>query len=112
MAKVIWHKNAVEQRQRILLYGYYEFGPISVSRLERRFRNYNSYLTTNPRLGTVNEKLTAAYGCEIRNITVFKHFKLIYIIETEGHQDETVRILDFWDTRAKILDSKLLSPRD
>ena len=96
MAKVIWHKNTVEQHQRILLYWYYEFGPISVLRLERRFRNYNSYLTAIPSLGTVNEKLTAAYGCEIRNITIFKYFKLIYIIETEGHQDETVRILDLW----------------
>ena len=92
MAKVIWHKNAII---RVL-----------------RIRTNIGLTTTNPRLGTVNEKLTAAYGCEIRNITVFKHFKLIYIIETEGHQDETVRILDLWDTRAKILDSKLLSPRD
>lgn len=30
-----------------------------------------------------DEKLTEIYGCEIRCITVFKHFKLIYIIEAE-----------------------------
>ena len=30
-----------------------------------------------------DEKLSEIYGSEIRCITVFKHFKLIYIIEAE-----------------------------
>ncbi len=100
MAKVIWHENAVDERQHVLLYGLYEFGEKAVIRLENRFRNYNAYLATNPRMGAVDEKLTELYGREIRGITVFKHFRLIYIIETENLQNEIVKILELWDTRA------------
>lgn len=95
MAKIIWSDKATLAKEKVLEYGYREFGEYSVRKMYRQMVKIQDLLELFPLSGK-HEPLLDEFEMDYRSMVFHAHYKLVYYF---NEQTDEVRILDIWDTR-------------
>ena len=91
--KIIWAEEAFQVWQDTIDYIVKEFGVRAAEKFYKKTEEWQDVLSSSPKAGKI-EPLLNNRSRSYRSIVITKQAKLIYYIE-----DETVFIVDFWDTR-------------
>ena len=91
--KIIWAEEAFQVWQDTIDYIVKEFGVRAAEKFYKKTEEWQDVLSSSPKAGKI-EPLLNNRRRSYRSIVITKQAKLIYYIE-----DETVFIVDFWDTR-------------
>ena len=91
--KIIWAEEAFQVWQDTIDYIVKEFGVRAAEKFYEKTEEWQDVLSSSPKAGKI-EPLLNNRSRSYRSIVITKQTKLIYYIE-----DETVFIVDFWDTR-------------
>lgn len=95
MAKIVWSDKATLAKEKILEYGYKEFGEYSVRKLYSQILRVQDLLELFPFSGK-HEPLLEGLGTSYRSVVFHAHYKLVYYF---NEQTNEVRVSDIWDTR-------------
>ena len=95
MAKIVWSDKATLAKEKILEYGYKEFGEYSVRKLYSQILRVQDLLELFPFSGK-HEPLLEGFGTSYRSVVFHAHYKLVYYFD---EQTDEVRVSDIWDTR-------------
>lgn len=95
MAKIVWSDKATLAKEKILEYGYKEFGEYSVRKLYSQILRVQDLLELFPFSGK-HEPLLEDFGTSYRSVVFHAHYKLVYYFD---EQTDEVRVSDIWDTR-------------
>lgn len=92
--QVVWMDEAKQQLNRAVAYGIITFGQTETIHFVDEIERNNIRLASFPLLGQV-EFLLAGRPREYRSLVVYKHYKMIYYIDSN-----VIYIVALWDTRS------------
>ncbi|MBO7069634.1 MAG: type II toxin-antitoxin system RelE/ParE family toxin [Bacteroidaceae bacterium] len=95
--EIIWAEEAFRAWQDTIDYIVKEFGVRAAEKFYKKTEEWQDVLSSSPMVGKI-EPLLNNRSRSYRSIVITKQNKLIYYIE-----DETIFIVDFWDTRREPL---------
>lgn len=95
MAKIIWSDKATLAKEKVLEYGYKEFGEYSVRKLYHQITKVQDLLELFPFSGK-HESLLEDFDTNYRSVVFHAHYKLVYYFD---ELTDEVHISDIWDTR-------------
>ena len=91
--QIDWLPTAQEDVDAILDYGVDAFGEQAVLRFYQRLKRQETLLLENPYMGK-RECLPEELPHEVRSIVFYRHYKLVYYVESE-----MIHIVALFDTR-------------
>ena len=95
--EIIWAEEAFRAWQDTIDYIVEEFGVRAAEKFYKKTEEWQDVLSSSPKAGKI-ETLLNNRSRSYRSIVITRQNKLIYYIE-----DETIFIVDFWDTRREPL---------
>lgn len=95
--EIIWAEEAFRAWQDTIDYIVEEFGVRAAEKFYKKTEEWQNVLSSSPKAGKI-ETLLNNRSRSYRSIVITRQNKLIYYIE-----DETIFIVDFWDTRREPL---------